>query len=240
MPNFFKVSGSNILWGVGVVSHLVQGCQGWGSLGLPWQSAACCGGWAIGTTESCWGLHDVLRQGKYHRTTILQGLIGCNAMLLNLWGWSQHKLQGRSGRKGNPPGCRRMLGLHWGDSWFVRSRTWCHWHAPQCCLPGMWCIVCMPIWRCFPGLCQFFTAAWNLVGGCHFIDWHWVPLVLPRCMDDLVVFLARLFEDVLWRDEALSDEMPNPMRNMDYVVAFFLVHGDMTLLTSLQRKDATT
>ena len=46
----------------------------------------------------------------------------------------------------------------------------------------------------------------------------------------MAVFLPRFHEDVLWGDEAVGDEPPEPMRDVDdVIVKFFLVHGGHNL-----------
>ena len=52
------------------------------------------------------------------------------------------------------------------------------------------------------------------------------PAVLVRCINDLVVFFAGFYEDVLWCDKATGYKAPEPVHYMnDVIVALFLVHG---------------
>lgn len=50
-----------------------------------------------------------------------------------------------------------------------------------------------------------------------------VPVIFLGGIKDLAVFLARFDEDVLWHCEAMWEELPKPVRNVeDVIVAFFL------------------
>jgi hypothetical protein len=58
-----------------------------------------------------------------------------------------------------------------------------------------------------------------------------VPVKLARCVDDSAVLLAGFLEDVLWCDEEVRHESPEPMGYMyDVVVPLFLVHGGHDLV----------
>ena len=51
-----------------------------------------------------------------------------------------------------------------------------------------------------------------------------------RGIKDLAVFPSRLFECVLWCDEAVRHESPKPVRDMkEVVVTLFFVHGGQHL-----------
>ena len=51
----------------------------------------------------------------------------------------------------------------------------------------------------------------------------WSPIVFSGCVEDLAIFLPMLFKDVLWGDEAVGHESPQPVGGMDDVVAALLL-----------------
>ena len=67
----------------------------------------------------------------------------------------------------------------------------------------------------------------------HLVDWDGVPIILSRRIEYLTVFFSWFYENVLRRDKAMWNEVPDPMRSVkDVIVAFFFVHGGHDLVES--------